>query len=171
MILNYIQEFIVKKSLKKNLYNNTIKETFTRNIQTIGLLVDESEFWQTKELINELVLQGIAPENIKIAVYRRKLNKNEIFSYPTFGKKSMDWKGSIKESFLDEFVKAEFDLLISYYDVERAVLMMLTNVSNAKFKVGFSSIDKKLNRWMINTDLGNYKLFIFELFKYLKNIK
>ncbi|WP_394368150.1 hypothetical protein [Flavobacterium chungangense] len=28
-----------------------------------------------------------------------------------------------------------------------------------------------MNRWMINTSLENYKLFVFELFKYLKNIK
>ena len=48
---------------------------------------------------------------------------------------------------------------------------MITSKSKAKFKVGFSEVDNRLNRWMIATDMENYKLFVFELFKYLKSIK
>ncbi|MDR7210158.1 DUF6913 domain-containing protein [Flavobacterium piscis] len=170
MFLNYIKEFFVKKSLKNNLHNDKI-EVFTKNVQTVGLLVDESKFRQSKELINELTLQGIAPEDIKIVVYRSKFNKQEVYLFPAFGNNHIDWKAKIKEPFLTEFIEAEFDLLISYYDIENSILMMLTSQSKAKFKVGFSAIDKKINRWMISTDLENYKLFISELFKYLKNIK
>lgn len=170
MFLNYIKEFFVKKSLKNNLYNDK-NEVFTKDIQTVGLLIDESKFRNSKELINELILQGIAPEKIKVVVYRRKFNKNEEYLFSTFGNNHVDWNAKIKEPFLTEFTEEEFDLLISYYDIESAFLMMLTSMSKAKFKVGFSSIEKKINRWMINTDLENYKLFIFELFKYLKYIK
>ena len=67
--------------------------------------------------------------------------------------------------------ETEFDLLISYYDIEKPILMLMTQKSKAKFKVGFASVDKHFNRWMINTSLENYKLFISELFRYLKNIK
>ena len=49
--------------------------------------------------------------------------------------------------------------------------MMITSKSKAKFKVGFSSIDISLNRWMMNTAFEDYKLFVTELFKYLKSIK
>ncbi|WP_343697686.1 hypothetical protein [Flavobacterium sp.] len=151
---------------------NTIKnEVFTSNIQTIGLLVDESKFRNSNELIQELVLNGIAPENIKIAAYRRKFKKKKTYSRPTFGKKHIDWRGRIKENFLEEFINTEFDLLISYYDVESPVLMMLTSKSKAKFKIGFSAVDQKLNRWMISTAMSEYKLFITELFRYLKSIK
>lgn len=170
MFLDYIKEFFVKKSLKNNL-NNIKNEVFTSNIQTIGLLVDESKFRNSNELIQELVLNGIAPENIKIAAYRRKFKKKKTYSRPTFGKKHIDWRGRIKENFLEEFINTEFDLLISYYDVESPVLMMLTSKSKAKFKIGFSAVDQKLNRWMISTAMSEYKLFITELFKYLKSIK
>lgn len=83
MFLDYIKEFFVKKSLKNNL--NTIKnEVFTSNIQTIGLLVDESKFRNSNELIQELVLNGIAPENIKIArtdvSLRRKKHIQDLLS-------------------------------------------------------------------------------------------
>lgn len=170
MFLNYIKEFFVKKSLKNNL--NIVKnEVFTSNIQTIGLLVDESKFRYSKELIQELVSNGIAPKNIKIVAYRQKFKKKKIYSKPTFGKKHIDWRGQITEVFLDEFIETEFDLLISYYDVESVILMMITSKSKAKFKVGFSSVNAKLNRWMIETTMAEYKLFISELFKYLKSIK
>ncbi|WP_243233374.1 DUF6913 domain-containing protein [Flavobacterium pectinovorum] len=72
---------------------------------------------------------------------------------------------------MTEFIETEFDLLISYYDVQKPILKLITNQSKAKFKVGFASIDKNMNRWMINTALVDYKLFVFELFKYLRSIK
>lgn len=170
MFLNYIKEFFVKKSLKNNLH--IVKnEVFTSNIQTVGLLIDESNFDHSKELIKELTLQGITPENIKIVAYRDKFKQKETYSKPTFGKKHINWNAAIKEDFLNEFTDTEFDLLISYYDIEKVILMMITSKSKAKFKVGFSSIDKSLNRWMMNTTIEDYKLFVTELFKYLKSIK
>ncbi|WP_443135210.1 DUF6913 domain-containing protein [Flavobacterium sp. KACC 22758] len=170
MFLNYIKEFFVKKSLKNNL--NIVKnEVFTSNIQTVGLLVDETQFRYSKELIKELISNGIAEENIKIVAYRRKFKKKKIYSKPTFGRKHIDWRGQVTEAFLSEFIDTEFDLLISYYEVETPILMMLTSKSKAKFKVGFSSVDKKLNRWMIETTTAEYKLFISELFRYLKSLK
>lgn len=170
MFLNYIKEFFVKKSLKNSL-NNVKREVFTSNIQTIGLLIDESNFRDSKGLVNELVLQGIAPANIKVVAYRSKFKEKESYLIPTFGKKHINWNGEITAAFLNEFIETEFDLLISYYDIETGILMMITNKSKAKFKVGFGAIEKDLNRWMINTAIDNYKLFVTELFKYLKSIK
>ncbi|SHL21778.1 DUF6913 domain-containing protein [Flavobacterium chilense] len=170
MFLNYIKEFFVKKSLKNNLHN-VKNEVFTSNIQTIGLLIDESNFQHSKELEKELLMQGIAPQNIKIVAYKSKFKEKETYSRPTFGKKHINWNGEITAVFLNEFIETEFDLLISYYDIETAILMMITNKSKARFKVGFASVDKNLNRWMIDTTIENYKLFVFELFKYLKSIK
>ena len=170
MFLNLIKEFFVKKSLKNNL-NNDKNEVFTKDVQTIGLLVDENNFRHTNELIEELILNGIVRENIKGIVFRSKISNTELYSFPVFRKNDIDWKGNINNLVVSEFVEKEFDLLISYYTVENPILMMLTNSSKAKFKVGFSSIEKKINRWMINTDPENYQIFVSELFKYLKNIK
>ena len=170
MFLNYIKEFFVKKSLKNNLHN-VKNEVFTSNVQTIGLLVDESEFRHSEELVKELISNGINPDSIKIVVYRSKFDKKETYSRPTFGKKHINWRGEVIVDFLTEFIDTEFDLLISYYDTEQPILMMVTNKSKAKFKVGFASVDNNLNRWMIETAIENYKLFVSELFKYLKNIK
>ena len=170
MFLNYIKEFFVKKSLKNNL-NSVKNEVFSRHVQTIGLLIDENKFRYSKELVKELIQQGIARENIKVVAYRSKLKKKKAYSRPVFCKKDINWRGEFAKDFLDEFTETEFDLLISYYEIEKSILMMITSKSKAKFKVGFSTVDKKLNRWMIATEMKNYKLFVFELFKYLKSIK
>jgi hypothetical protein len=170
MFLNYLKDFFIKKTLKNNLHN-VKKEVFTSNIQTIGLLIDESDFRHSKALIEELVLNGINFERIKIVVYRNKFKGKKIYSFPTFTKKHVDWKGKSNIDFLTEFIETEFDLLISYYDVQKPILKLITNQSKARFKVGFTSIDKNINRWMIDTALENYKLFVFELFKYLRSIK
>ncbi|MFB9080937.1 DUF6913 domain-containing protein [Flavobacterium procerum] len=170
MFLNYTKEFFVKKSLKNNL-NNKKNEVFSKDVQTIGLLIDESDFGYSEELITEFTLYGISPENIKTVSYVGKFDKKKTYERPTFGNTHIDWKGDIKEVFLNEFTDSEFDLLISFYDVEKPFLMLLTQKSKAKFKVGFATVDCSLNRWMINTEKKNYKLFVSELFKYLKNIK
>ncbi|CAM3520084.1 DUF6913 domain-containing protein [Flavobacterium chungbukense] len=170
MFLNYIKEFFVKKSLKNNLSNDNNK-VFSKNVQTIGLLIDESNFVHSEALIKELTLHGIASENIKVVAYKGKIKEKETYLRPTFGKKHINWKAEITEDFLSEFVISEFDILLSYYDVENIFLMLITNKSKAKFKIGFSNVDSRLNRLMINTELENYKLFVSELFRYLKNIK
>ncbi|MEN2412522.1 DUF6913 domain-containing protein [Flavobacterium mesophilum] len=171
MFLNYIKELFVKKSLKNSLNDNIENEVFTSNIQTIGLLIDESKFDKSEELINELVQNGIAVKNIKVVVYKDKFEKKKTYSKPTFGEKQINWRGEFSESFLIEFIETKFDLLISYYEIEKTILMMMTSRSKAKFKIGFSSVDQKLNRWMINTGIENYKVFVSELFRYLKSIK
>jgi hypothetical protein len=170
MFLNYIKGFFVKKSLKNSL-NIAKNEAFTNKIQTIGLLVDESEFHHSEELINDLIQQGITVENIKIVAFRDKFKKKETYLLPTFGKSDINWKSEFEVEFLNEFIKTEFDLLISYYEIEKPLLMLITSRSNAKFKVGFSSVDQRINHWMMDTNSQNYKLFVTELFKYLKSIK
>ncbi len=170
MFLNYIKVFFVKKSLNKNL-DNVKNGAFTTDIQTVGLLIDESDFLEKNALLADLVSKGIVEKNIKIVVYKDKIDKKEAYTCPTFGIKHLNWNGEITDDLLKDFIKEEFDLLISYYDIEKAMLMLITQKSKAKFKVGFASIDKRLNRVMINTNLREHKVFVNELFKYLKNIK
>ena len=97
-----------------------------------------------------------------------KIKKNEVFDYPTFSHKDLSFKGNLENENVTNFTNQEFDMLISYYDTEKAPLMIATFKSKANFKVGFSTIDKRLNHFMINTNAENYKVFVSELFKYLK---
>lgn len=167
MFLNYIKDYFLKRILKNSL-QNVKSNSSSLPIQTVGVVIDESYFNETKALLEELMAGGIFENNIKIIVYRDKLKKNGVISQPTFNIKHLNWKAEFIDSTVNDFIKEKFDLLISYYDLEKAILLNITHNSKALFKVGFSSIDKRLNHLMINTNVENHKVFVHELFRYLK---
>lgn len=169
MFLNFIKDFYIKKSLKNSLHNvRTGKLSFP--IKTVGLIVDESNFSEKQYLIDELIKSGILETNIKVILYKDKFKRRDINTYPTFGRKHLSWKSEIINPEVKAFIDQEFDLLINYYDFEKAILIFITHNSKAQFKVGFSSIDKRLNQLIINSNADNHKIFIDELFRYLKNL-
>lgn len=167
MFLKYIKDYFLKRILKNDLHN--VKSISSAvSIQTVGLLIDGSYFFEKEALVKELIANGILKSNIKIIVYKDKLRKNEKHSQPTFSIKHLSWKAEITNPIVNDFVNEKFDLLISYYDVEKAILLNITHNSKALFKVGFSSVDKRLNHLMIKTNAENYTVFVHELFRYLK---
>lgn len=167
MFLKYIKDYFLKRILKNNLQN--VKSISSAvSIQTVGLLIDESYFFEKEALVEELKAQGILENNIKLVVYKDKLRKNQSYPQPTVSIKHLNWKAEITNPTVNDFINESFDLLISYYDVEKAILLNITHNSKALFKVGFSSVDKRLNHLMINTNAENYKVFVHELFRYLK---
>ncbi|WP_298393216.1 hypothetical protein [Flavobacterium sp.] len=119
-------------------------------------------------MILQLIENGIEEKNIDFFVFKHQVKKNDSFDYKVFTYKNSNWNASFDGVEVNDFVNADFDLLISYYDIEKAPLLLLTSLSKAKFKVGFASIDKRLNHFMIDTNAENYNVFINELFKYLK---
>ena len=167
MFLNYIKDFSTKKIVKNSLSN--VKHLASdRVIKTVGIIFDESYFYEREALVKELILKGITENNISVLVYKDKIKKNEVFDYPVFSYKDLSWHGTVDKKEVKDFIKEPFDLLINYYDTEKAALLLVSHLSKASFKVGFASIDKKLHHFMINTNAENYKVFMDELFKYLK---
>ncbi|KQB41830.1 hypothetical protein RCH33_1167 [Flavobacterium daejeonense] len=167
MFLNYLKEFSVKKRLKNSLLN-VKRSSSLGDIKTVGVIVDQSHFANTKSLLDELKANGILKENVSLLLF--KGDKNVDFEVETVKLTSgnLDWKGQIKSEEVKKFIARDFDLLVSYYEVEKAILLVVTHESGAKFKVGFANIDKRLNDFMINTNQGNYQVFVQELFRYLK---
>ena len=166
MFLNYLKNFFTKKIVKDTISNVKTIES-DDYIKTVGIVFDESYFYEKEALVQELVKNGIVENNIKILVFKDKIKKNEVFDYPTFSHKDLSWTATFDKSEVKDFIAQKFDLLINYYDTEKSALLLVSNQSKASFKVGFSSIDKKLNHFMINTNAENYQIFIEELFKYL----
>ena len=167
MFLNYIKAFSVKRILKKKSVN-TRSDSGVGVIKTVGLLVDESYFLATKAVVASLVAQGIAERNIEILIYKEKVKKNRECSYPSFSAKDLNWDGSIQSQAANEFISKQFDLLINYYELDKAALLVVSHQSKAKFTVGFSTIDKQLNDLVIKATADDHVVFTNELFKYLK---
>ncbi|MBC5842718.1 hypothetical protein H8R23_14995 [Flavobacterium sp. F-380] len=167
MFLNYIKAFSVKRILKNSLQNDR-RNPDSSTVRTIGVVVEESSLEIVEQLIKRFREQGIANQDIVVIVYRDKVKKGSAVSYPLFSARDLNWNATFSSTNVNDFIVTDFDLLISYYDVEKAGLLLLTNQSNAKFKVGLASVDKRLNDLIINTTVDNHVVFTQEIVKYLK---
>lgn len=167
MFLNYFKNISTKKIIKNRLSN--VKHLASeKKLKTVGIIIDESYFYQREALIKELIQHGIDQNSIQVLVYKDKITKNDVFDFPVFSHKDLSWHGTVDNKEVKEFIAEPFDLLINYYDTEKSALLLVSHLSKASFKVGFSSIDKRVNHFMITTNAENYTVFLDELFKYLK---
>ncbi len=74
MFLNYLKNFFTKKIVKDTLLNVKHIES-DGNIKTVGIIFDESYFYEKEALVQELVKNGILESNIKILVFKDKIKK------------------------------------------------------------------------------------------------
>ncbi len=167
MFYNNIKNFFLKKNVIKWFPNQGL-HLENQKIESIGLLVDETYFSKTAELWDEILKQGSKNEQITLLVYKDKIKPKEVLKEPFLALKNISISGEIDKPEVIAFLDKPFDLLINYYDVNKPGLMLLSLKSKAKFKVGFETVDKRVNHFIIKELVDNYKEFISELFKYLK---
>lgn len=167
MFLNFIKNFLLKRKLKNSLI--TPKFTVANNkIQTVGLIIDERVFDQKLELLKEFIKHDISLSNIKLLIYNEKSDDKNTSNEPVFSMKSFNWNGEVIGKELNNFIKQDFDLLINYFDNPNLPILYASYMTNASFRVGFESNDKKYNDIIIKSPLNEYELFTAELFRYLK---
>ncbi|MBP6039486.1 MAG: hypothetical protein KA523_04715 [Flavobacterium sp.] len=167
MFYTIIKNFFLKKNVTKRLLKQK-NQLVQKKIASVGLLVDESYFSNTEALVDQIVLQGIDKEQIKILVYKDKIKSKEIIASPFLSLKNISFTGEINKKEVIDFLETPFDLLINYYDVNKYALVLLSVQSKANFKVGFDTVDKRVNHFILKMLVDQYELFTSELFKYLK---
>ncbi len=167
MFLKKIKNFLLKNKVSKLLSNSPAihSDSF---IQSVGVIFDGNLNLDVENLINELIIQGIDENQIKVLVFKSKINKNEFIKHDLVTYKDFNWSGELTNSKADLFLNTNFDLLINYHEFDKAPLVYLSYLSKANFKVGFNTQDKILNKFMVKTSIDNFQLFVNELFKYLK---
>ncbi|NHM02635.1 DUF6913 domain-containing protein [Flavobacterium difficile] len=170
MISKIIKDFFLKRKVNRKLANYQLQMSEDK-IVSIGVLIDANYFSNQEALISEIEAQGIKRENIEILSFVNKNKKTLLEKFDYFFRKDITLGGLFKSERVTNFINKNFDLLISYYDVQNPTLLLVTKGSKAKFKVGFHTIDKRIHHLSINTIVENYSEFISELFKYLKILK
>lgn len=137
-------------------------------VNTVAIVVDESSFGETERLVEQLASNGIERKNIFLLAYREKAGKAAQNSLKIFDLSAFDWKGHIVDPMVKAFTERRYDLLINYYDFEKAALIGVSVETPASFKVGFPTTDRRLNHFTIGAPLQEYGVFTSELFKYLR---
>lgn len=167
MFLKFIKNLILKKIIRKSLidYKPIPSDDI---VKTVGVLIDESYFSDKEALIDLLAANGILRKDIKTLSFKERVKKKENITTPYFLRRDISPEGEFVKPEAAEFINTPFDLLISYYDLEKPALALATIKSKAKFKAGFATVDKRLNHFMIGTVAEKHDEFVAELFKYLK---
>jgi hypothetical protein len=170
MIYKIVKDFFLKREVNSKLRNYQLQVS-SNKIVKVGLLIDANYFTNQEVLIEQNLKQGILRENIEILSFVNKNKKTILEKFDYFFRKDISLGGLFKSERVTNFTEQSFDMLISYYDIQKPTLLLVTRSSKAKFKVGFQTIDKRVNHLVINTIAENYSEFISELFKYLKILK
>jgi hypothetical protein len=166
MFYKTTKDFFLKKTVNKRLLNSQLGLSQGK-INSIGIVVDEKYFTNRIDLLQAIASNGFSKEQISVLVFKDSIKKNDAIPEPFYGYSDVTFFGAVKKQSVVDFVAQPFDLLISYYDIERPSLTYVTTFSNAKFKVGFESVNNQMNHLLIATETKNYKTFVSELFKYL----
>ena len=167
MFYKIIKNFFLKKNVTKRLLKEK-NQLVQQKITTVGLLVDETYFSNTEGLVEQLISQGIEKDKITVLIYKDKIKSKELIASPFLSLKNISFAGEIDNTEVLNFLDTPFDMLINYYDVNKYALLLLSIKSKANFKVGFDTVDKKVNHFIIKTLVDEYEMFTLELFKYLK---
>ena len=172
MIFRAIQDkFKVKSGLK--FLEDELKKTSRvssrqAGVALVGCIVDIDKF-PNPESFNKLITDfSLQPNGVKIIGYKKDDGAHSPFGIQYCTDKDLGWNGTIENGFVSEFVDREYDVLINYYTDDKLVLKLLTARTNARIKVGFPSVDKKLNDLIFDTPIANFDVFKTELRKYLK---
>ena len=120
MFLNFLKKFLLKRKLK-NAFHALTDSFSTEKIRSVGLIIDETYFNQKEQLLQQLKANGLEEKNITFLLYHDKDKKRDL-NFTSFSLKSVTWSGAINNTEVIDFKAKEFDLLISYYDVEKAPL-------------------------------------------------
>lgn len=162
-----------EKSIQKYI-NNILKKRKANvsdgRMESVGIILSQEEYNEHENLTSFFKDHGLRENKIKFITFieeeRNKPNTWDAY----FSTKDIGWKGKLINVELEEFVKARFDVLISYYRNDNLILNTATALSNANFKIGISNKDVRLNDIIIDIKTSQIDLFKKEFLKYLKTL-
>ncbi len=171
MILKGFKEKSNEKYIDKTLKNRVVVNS-NQKIRQLGILVKSNELIDYNYFKKLTDAMGVDSGKVAIIAFAddKVERAEEDKTFPVYSPKDLGWNGAINNKTLKHFVNADFDLLISYYTEDNIFLKLITTASKAKFKVGLSQVDERLNDLIIKTELSNFKIFKKELLKYLNTL-
>ena len=158
----YFLQRKIKKLQKSEQHSTTIAKK--KKIVSVGILTEEK--FREKFDLRQMTTEMFHTKNPKIYSFRA-YNKELEKSFKHFSEKDFNWKGEITETSFQSFLNEPFDLLICYFSEGNIMLKYAAQVSNATFKVGFTSINTNLFDLNIAVKLEEVNQFFFESRKYL----
>jgi hypothetical protein len=166
MNIPFIQNFFIKKNIEK--LNNQFKPTNTKKINSILLLIDESNQTYKTKILFKLKEMGINESKLSILIHNQTINKGKKYESPTFSSDCFSILGQVKSAELKSIFNQSFDLLITFYDHKNPLLEYITQNINGDFKVGLTTSQNNNLHLSIKCAINDVNTYINETLKYLK---
>tara|TARA_B100001173_G_C15630445_1_gene396884 strand:- start:33 stop:548 length:516 start_codon:yes stop_codon:yes gene_type:complete len=171
MIFKSLHNKLLKKKIENSLSKLSNQRRFKPNpIKTLGCIVDPSFPVSVDKFIELSNSLGLKEKDFKIITFQENKNTFNVFSNMNMTPECVSFSGNLNGKDSLEFISFEFDLLINFFRSNN-FLILLSSKTNAKFRVGFESVDSKLNDLIFSEKIKNFLDFKLELIKYLKLIK
>ncbi len=171
MIFKSLHNKLLKKKIENSLIKLSNQRRFKPNpIKTLGCIVDPSFPVSVDKFIELSNSLGLKEKDFKIITFQENKNTFNVFSNMNMTPECVSFSGNLNGKDSLEFISFEFDLLINFFRSNN-FLILLSSKTNAKFRVGFESVDSKLNDLIFSKKIKNFLDFKLELIKYLKLIK
>ena len=169
MALSAIKTKAILKKTDKLLKNKNNSLQISKNIKTVGIIVNEGSdfnFDLLKKLQKEI---ASGSNNFSVLTCKKTNDSYNEFRGVILKESDFSWNGSLKSIEATDFLNTPFDMLIDFTNNTEVYNNFLVAKSQAKFKVGYANIDERLYDLMIDSE--SIPLFINELIKYLKILR
>ena len=171
MIFKSLHNRLLSKKIEKSLTELSKDHRIKPNpIKTLACIVDPSFPISTDNFIDLSNSLGLKEKDFKIITFQKNRNIFNVFSSLNMTPECVSFYGNLDGKDSLEFVSFEYDLLINLFKSNR-FLTLLSSKTNAKFRVGFESVDSRLNDLIFSQKTIKYNDFKTEIVKYLKMIK
>jgi hypothetical protein len=171
MIFKSLHNRLLSKKIEKSLTELSKDHRIKPNpIKTLACIVDPSFPISIDNFIDLSNSLGLKEKDFKIITFQKNRNIFNVFSSLNMTPECVSFYGNLDGKDSLEFVSFEYDLLINLFKSNR-FLTLLSSKTNAKFRVGFESVDSRLNDLIFSQKIIKYNDFKTEIVKYLKMIK
>ena len=171
MIFKSLHENLLRKKINKSLLaleaQNRIKPS---PIKTLGCIVDPMFPVDVNNFIKLANKIGLKDKDLKIITFQDDDNGFNIFSNMNITPASISFYGNLNGNDSLEFISYEYDLLVNFFN-SNDVLTLLSSKAKAKFRIGFDSVDSRLNDLIFSNKIKEFKEFEQEFVKYLSLMK
>ncbi|MEW7279276.1 hypothetical protein ABW636_11840 [Aquimarina sp. 2201CG1-2-11] len=169
MIFKGLKRNAIKKSVEVYLEKRDAASNGISSLKTLAVLIDASQSVNIVSLLKLANELGVKSDKLKVMGFKKDMKEiadDKDAAY--YSEKSFGVNGMIKNKGLLDFVNEDYDVLINFYEESSIELDCVAAASKAKFKVGFTTVDHRINDLIIGATTNDTNLFISELKKYLK---
>lgn len=168
MILKSLREKAIDKRIRRELQRESEERLASPGeISSLAIIIDYEKLADFRPLMKLASTLSVANEQVYIAGYVDKVHKSVNYLIPVFSESSVKTNGMVRSPQMQEFLSRKYDLLVSYYSDDNAILRLMTALTRASFKVGIAKDLSMFNDLTLLTGENDFEGFQTELVKYL----